>query len=172
MWNEAILTRIAASLVGALIGALMAYALHQSLHPRPVGALTLGQSLQDTVNLNTNPIVIRQSLGGRIDAFAEEIGHIIATRQTVILDGFCASACTMVLRVRNLCATDRALLGFHEAWVPGPGGHIVNPEGTREMAAFWRPYVFTWLRRVGGITPDIKVMGPADIYRMVPRCAG
>src|SRR5262249_22209534 len=129
-----------------------------------VGALEpLGQTLSDTVDLSANPIVINQSLGGRIDQFEVEIDHIARTGQRVVLDGFCASACTMILAVPTLCATDRALLGFHEAYSVGIGGKTPAPAGTAEMARHWRPYVFNWLRRVGGLTPNIKVMGPADI---------
>jgi hypothetical protein len=137
---------------------------HGALHPH-------GQSLSDTVNLYADPIVINQSMGGRIDQFDAEINYIIRSGKHVVLDGFCASACTMILAVPNLCATDRALLGFHMAYNMTPWGHTPNAQGTYMMKRRWRPYVSQWLRRVGGLTPDIKTMGPADIYRMVPRCA-
>jgi hypothetical protein len=40
----------------------------------------------------------------------------------VIIDGFCASACTIVLGTvphDKICVTFRAKLGFHAAWDPG-----------------------------------------------------
>lgn len=166
-FNNIILPLIA----GVLLGTLVSAGLRQHYQAR-AALFPHGQSLSDTVNIQGNPVVIQQSRGGRVDQFDAEIAYIRSTGKQVILDGYCASACTMILSVPTLCATDRALLGFHKAWQPGPGpgGHIEAPQGTAMMKAKWRPYVFQWLRHVGGLTADIKWMGPQDIYRMVPRC--
>lgn len=158
------LALIAGALLGLILLAVGINRSHGALEP-------LAQSLEDTVNINGPTVVIRNSMGGRIDVFAQEFAYIKATHKQVILDGPCASACTMVLSVPNLCATDNAMLGFHQAWMPGPYGHQPAPQGTRMMSQRWRPYVFRWLKAVGGLAMDVKWMGPQDIYKMVPRCA-
>jgi hypothetical protein len=49
-----------------------------------------------------------------------------------MIDGTCASACTMLLGVipRNrICVTQRAVLAFHSAWTPTSEGEQISSAG-------------------------------------------
>ena len=58
-----------------------------------------------------------------------------------MIDGACLSACTLVLGIvprERICVTQRAMLGFHAAWMPGPAGKPVpSAVGTQ---ALWEVY--------------------------------
>src|SRR4051812_24738605 len=54
--------------------------------------------------------------GGQIGAFIDKYQGLRTSGETVIIDGHCVSACTLVLGMvpRNkICVTPRASLGFH-----------------------------------------------------------
>jgi len=74
--------------------------------------------------------------GGRIGKYIDRYEKLRASRQPVIIDGFCASACTIVLATvpsDRICVTSQAELAFHAAWDFGPGGRpITNRNATRD----------------------------------------
>jgi hypothetical protein len=131
--------------------------------------------LSATVNIHANPVIIRESPGGKIGAFDHEFHEIAASGQMVVIDGDCISACTMALGIiprGRLCATPRARLGFHMGWTPGPGGqHIASTQNTYPMSRYWPAYVWPWLQRHGGLQPSVIYMSAPDIYSVMPRCA-
>ena len=60
-----------------------------------------------------------------------------------MIDGACLSACTLVLGIvprERICVTQRAMLGFHAAWMPGPAGPAGAERGRHPGA-------------VGGLSP-------------------
>jgi len=62
---------------------------------------------------------IANDRGGRIDRYLDGYEELGASGQTVMIDGLCASACTIVLAMipRNkICVTSNANLAFHAAW--------------------------------------------------------
>ena len=61
--------------------------------------------------------------GGRIGAYVDRYEGVRNSGEMVIIDGYCASACTIVLGTvphDRICVTARARLGFHAAWTPAP----------------------------------------------------
>src|SRR5690348_3744011 len=84
----------------------------------------------------TNAAVrIRNDPGGQIGKYLDRYERLRASRQPVIIDGFCASACTIVLATipsERICMTSQATLAFHAAWDFGPAGRAVtNPDATQ-----------------------------------------
>ncbi len=77
----------------------------------------------------------------------------------VIIDGFCASAWTIVLGTiphDKICVTSRAKLGFHAAWDPGSNGRkITNPEATQTLYSMYPFEVRRWIDQRGGLTPQM-----------------
>src|SRR5882757_2507762 len=73
--------------------------------------------------------------GGRIGAYVDRYQGMRSSGGMVIIDGYCASACTIVLGTvphDKICVTPRAKLGFHAAWDPSSNGRkITNPEATQ-----------------------------------------
>ncbi|MEY9417057.1 ATP-dependent protease ClpP protease subunit [Bradyrhizobium japonicum] len=67
---------------------------------------------------------ITNDRGGLIQRYFDRYENLKNTGQTVIIDGLCASACTIVLAKipsERICVTERANLAFHAAWDLGAG---------------------------------------------------
>lgn len=59
------------------------------------------------------PIVVVNDLGGLIQKRRNKINKLRLSGQPVIIEGRCASACTMYLFLENTCVMPNASLGFH-----------------------------------------------------------
>ena len=77
---------------------------------------------------------IADDRGGRIGTYVDKYQGLRSSGETVIIDGLCASACTIVLGAiprDKICVTSRATLAFHAAWDFGAKDRtITNPEAT------------------------------------------
>src|SRR6516225_8438602 len=75
---------------------------------------------------------ISHDRGGRIGTYVDRYQGMRTSGESVIIDGLCASACTIVLGAiphDRICVTSHATLGFHAAWDFGANGRaITNPE--------------------------------------------
>ena len=59
--------------------------------------------------------------GGRIGSYLNRYEALRKSGQRVVIDGTCASACTLLLGLiphDRICVTPRAVLAFHAAWDP------------------------------------------------------
>jgi hypothetical protein len=92
----------------------------------------------------------------------------------VIIDGFCASACTIVLGTvphSKICVTSRAKLGFHAAWDPGSKGRrITNPEATQTLYSMYPSEVRRWIDHRGGLTPRMIFLSGRELGGMYRPC--
>ena len=62
---------------------------------------------------------IKFDAGGEISDYVTKYIPWKFNSESVIIDGLCASACTIVLGavpMANICVTQKAVLGFHSAW--------------------------------------------------------
>lgn len=84
---------------------------------------------------------IADDRGGRIGTYVDKYQDLRQSGETVIIDGLCASACTIVLGAiphDRICVTSHATLGFHAAWDFGSNGRaITNPEATQMLYAMY-----------------------------------
>jgi len=75
---------------------------------------------------------IADDRGGRIGTYVDKYQDLRTSGEAVIIDGLCASACTIVLGAvpyDKICVTSHANLGFHAAWDFGDNGRAVtNPD--------------------------------------------
>jgi hypothetical protein len=112
--------------------------------------------------------------GGQIGPYLENLMALRDSGQSVVIDGPCLSACTMVLGVipRNrICVTQRARLGFHAAWNPGMDGRpTTNRGGTQLLMAVYPKHVKNWIKRRGGLTPQMKYLTGRELASMYPTC--
>jgi hypothetical protein len=112
--------------------------------------------------------------GGQIGRYLQAFAMLRSSGERVIIDGNCLSACTLVLGMiprSRICATARARLGFHAAWMPDADGRPVTSSlGTR---ALWNAYphaVRQWIARHGGLSRHMIYLQGRALLSFVPSC--
>jgi len=122
-----------------------------------------------TVRITSDP-------GGQIGPYLEKLQSLRSSGQTVIIDGPCLSACTMVLGMiprDRICVTSRARLGFHAAWRPDQTGRqIVATDGTELLMSMYPQQVRDWINHRGGLSPRLIYLSGGELASMYPRCNG
>jgi hypothetical protein len=115
---------------------------------------------------------IGEDRGGRIGTYVDKYQNLRETGQFVIIDGLCASACTIVLGAvphDRICVTSHAALGFHAAWDVGADGRAVtNPEATHMLYLMYPSAIRRWIKQRGGLTRRMIFLRGrqlADMYR-------
>jgi hypothetical protein len=110
--------------------------------------------------------------GGRIGTYMDRFQQLRQSGESVVIDGLCASACTIVLHAvphDKICVTEHAALGFHAAWDPAGRGHIVtNQEATQMLYSWYPPQVQRWIDKRGGLTTHmifLRGKALASMYR-------
>src|ERR1700742_2239554 len=102
---------------------------------------------------------IADDRGGRIGTYVDKYQGLRSSGEAVIIDGLCASACTIVLGAiprDRICVTSHATLGFHAAWDFGSNGRaITNPEATQMLYSMYPSSVKRWINARGGLTPHM-----------------
>jgi len=117
---------------------------------------------------------ISEDRGGRIGTYVDKYQDIRASGDTVVIDGLCASACTIVLGAvphDKICVTSRANLGFHAAWDPGAGGRpVTNIEATHMLYDMYPTAVRRWITKRGGLTPHMIFLRGQQLMSMYRPC--
>jgi hypothetical protein len=112
--------------------------------------------------------------GGPIGTYLDRYEGVRVSGERVIIDGYCASACTIVLGTiphDRICVTARARLGFHAAYDPGPNGRrITNPEATESLYSTYPFEVRHWIDQRGGLTPNLIFLSGRDLTAMYRPC--
>jgi hypothetical protein len=118
---------------------------------------------------------ISEDHGGRIINYLYKFAMMRAAGEKVVIDGTCASACTMVLGTiphDHICVTERANLGFHAAWEFGSRGRIkTSAGGTRFLLATYPPEIRHWISRRGGLSREMKYLHGRELAAMYPACS-
>ena len=117
---------------------------------------------------------IANDRGGLIQRYLDRYDELNETGQTVVIDGLCASACTIALAKipsNRICVTERARLAFHAAWDLGGGGrHITNREATRMIYSAYPAPVRNWISARGGLSPHTIFLHGTKLQTMFARC--
>ncbi|MGO9360761.1 MAG: hypothetical protein ACLP1D_24330 [Xanthobacteraceae bacterium] len=117
---------------------------------------------------------IADDRGGRIGTYMDRFQELKQSGESVMIDGLCASACTIVLHAvphDKICVTARASLGFHAAWDPGRRGHIVtNREATQLLYSWYPPQIQHWIDKRGGLTPRMLFLRGRQLTGMYRPC--
>src|SRR4030088_2922045 len=99
---------------------------------------------------------ILASPGGPVAPFLQLFERVRASGETVVIDGPCLSACTLVLSAvpaNRICVTRRAVLGFHAARSMDARGRMyAEPEASAVVLQAYPSPVRSWIRRHGGLT--------------------
>ncbi|UPK27501.1 hypothetical protein [Bradyrhizobium sp. 195] len=117
---------------------------------------------------------IADDRGGRIGTYVDKYQDLRQSGETVIIDGLCASACTIVLGAiphDRICVTSSATLGFHAAWDFGSNGRAVtNAEATQMLYAMYPSQVRRWINQRGGLTPHMLFLKGRQLQAMYKPC--
>ena len=117
---------------------------------------------------------IADDRGGRIGTYVDKYQGLRTSGETVIIDGLCASACTIVLGTipsDRICVTQNARLGFHAAWDLGSNGRaITNQEATNMLYSMYPAAVKRWITIRGGLTPTMIFLEGRSLTRMFKPC--
>jgi hypothetical protein len=117
---------------------------------------------------------IADDRGGQIGTYLDKYQSLRTSGETVIIDGYCASACTLVLGMvpRNkICVTTRASLGFHAAWDPGANGHeVINRGATRMLYSMYPSSVRRWITAQGGLKAQVILLRGDELMGMYRSC--
>ena len=116
---------------------------------------------------------IQDDDGGQIGQYLAKYKALRVSGERVVIDGTCASACTMLLGTipRNrICVTPRATLAFHAAWNPTPEGTEVSYAGNRYLWSNYPTDVRKWISRHGGLRSQIIYLRGPELFAMYPIC--
>lgn len=117
---------------------------------------------------------IADDRGGRIGTYVDKYQGLRTSGEAVIIDGLCASACTIVLGAiprDRICVTSHATLGFHAAWDFGANGRaITNPEATQMLYSMYPSSVKRWIMARGGLTPHMIFLRGKELQALFKPC--
>jgi hypothetical protein len=117
---------------------------------------------------------IADDRGGRISSYIDKYQGLRTSGETVIIDGLCASACTIVLGAvphNRICVTSHANLGFHAAWDFGANGRsVTNPEATQMLFSMYPSPVRRWIAARGGLKPQMIFLRGKQLMSMYRSC--
>ena len=117
---------------------------------------------------------IADDRGGRIGTYVDKYQDLRSSGETVIIDGLCASACTIVLGAiphDRICVTSHATLGFHAAWDFGANGRaITNSEATQMLYSMYPSAVRRWISQRGGLTPHMLFLRGKQLEALYKPC--
>ena len=130
--------------------------------------------LLGTVNVSRAAIRIADDRGGQIGTYVAKYQGLRTSGETVIIDGLCASACTIVLGAvphDRICVTSHANLGFHAAWDFGTHGRAVtNPDATQMLYSLYPSPVRRWIAARGGLKSRMIFLRGKELMSMYRPC--
>ena len=117
---------------------------------------------------------ITRDVGGIIDNYVERYVALRGTGERVMIDGLCLSACTLVVGLLppdRVCATKKAMLGFHAAWSPtAAGGRILVPSQTKRMLKIYPAALRGWIAKNGGLKSQMIFLRGRQLNSVVRAC--
>ena len=121
------------------------------------------------------PVIIQNDPGGVVIEYIERERFLEFDRTRIIIDGRCASACTIYLASPYACVTPRASLHFHQASINiASGGQLVpgwrDEQGTAVIMSLYPPSVAAWIRKHGGLGPDMITLRGREMLALIKNC--
>jgi hypothetical protein len=116
--------------------------------------------------------VITADEGGNIDRYESKFFGTGNGNRRWVVDGYCNSACTMVLGTGRVCATPRAKFGFHAGYYEYfVFWKVITPQPTYQMYKHYPDSVKDWVnahRAMDQIT--LTMMRQPEVAAYVPTC--
>jgi len=124
-------------------------------------------------NPTATPLRINYDGGGRIGTYMSRSNALRMSGQHVIIDGTCASACTILLGViprDRICVTPKAVLAFHAAWDLTLTGARTSRPATLYLWAHYPDSVRRWISRHGGLRSETIYLRWPEVASLFPVC--
>ena len=119
-------------------------------------------------------MLISEDRGGQIGHYLQAFATLRSSGERVVIDGNCLSACTLVLGLvprERICATPRARLGFHAAWMPDETGRpVTSPMGTQALWNIYPNTIRRWISRNGGLSRKMIFLQGRELAGYVQNC--
>jgi hypothetical protein len=113
--------------------------------------------------------------GGKIGTYMSRYEGLRGSGESVVIDGYCASACTMVLGSvphDKICVTSRATLLFHAAYDADPDGRkSANAEATQILYSAYPSEIRHWIDQHGGLTLRAILLRGRELMSMFRSCS-
>jgi hypothetical protein len=126
------------------------------------------------VNASSAAVRIAGDRGGRMGKYLDRYNAIRTSGETVMIDGLCSSACTMVLGAVSydkICVTSHANLGFHAAYDLGTKGRAVpNLEATQLLYSHYPSAIRNWIAARGGLKSQMIFLRGKELMSMYRPC--
>jgi hypothetical protein len=120
---------------------------------------------------------ITRDHGGYVEEYKAKYARVRDGRERVVIDGICNSACTLVFGIvplNKICVTPRASVGFHQAYYDKAftfGIKVTSAGGTADLMSYYPDTVKDWIRRNGGLTPEMKkIKNGQELWKIVDPC--
>jgi hypothetical protein len=144
------------------------------MHMKFVKILLAAFLITAGVNASQAAVRIADDHGGRIGNYLDRYEALHTSGETVMIDGSCLSACTIVLGAIShdrICVTPRASLGFHAAYDLGADGRTVtNHEATQMLYSHYPPPVRHWIAARGGLKSQMIFLRGKELMSMYRPC--
>lgn len=123
---------------------------------------------------NDRTIHITHDSGGDLVLYEIKVQVARELKLKVIIDGVCASACTLFagLPPSQICVTRRAQFHFHKAKLRKPirNGRELLQKANRTMLASYSAGVRQWIKEHGGLSDTMLRMQPREVARYFRSC--
>ena len=126
------------------------------------------------VNAGHALVRIADDRGGQIRRYVDRYERLRASGQPIVIDGLCASACTIVLGTiphHKICVTPKANLAFHGAWDFGARGRAIpNRLATEELFLMYPSLIRRWIANRGGLSQRTIFLRGRQLAAMYRPC--
>jgi hypothetical protein len=121
---------------------------------------------------NPPAIIIQNDEGGEVSKYARRERVWEAEGRRIIVRGLCGSACTMYLKLPNLCAEPTAQFVFHASHLRyGKLGPMVpDPESNTYMLQWYPSRIQEFIASQGGLTSTPIFLEGRWLQQLVPSC--
>ncbi|QBR69933.1 hypothetical protein CU048_00030 [Beijerinckiaceae bacterium] len=118
------------------------------------------------------PAIIHYDPGGVVEDYMARERSFELQGKKIVIDGNCASACTLYTRSPDLCVTRRAAFYFHQAADGMDRDHLVgrDDEVTASMMTFYPARISEWIKRKGGLTSHMLVLRGREMLSYFKLC--
>ncbi len=138
------------------------------------GVLLSAAALALSVTSVSATMRISEDRGGQIGHYLQTFNALRTSGESVVIDGNCLSACTLVLGLvprERICATQHARFGFHAAWMPDREGRpVTSPLGTQALWSFYPASVRRWISQHGGLSRKMIFLQGRELSGIVASC--